>query len=138
MFLGLPFCLRNKEVFPVCLIHFLPCVHAAEMRSFVVLCFTTVSVFSLHCYRSSLSSCLSTEAAGCSVLLLHCNIMPPVCDWAEGPCEFCTISFPTPPFHMSVKGDLSKNVHLMLVGDRRCPCTIFFMELNLTFALRLA
>lgn len=41
-------------------------------------------------------------------------------------------------FHMSVKGDLSKNVHLMLVGDRRCPCTIFFMKLNLTFALRLA
>lgn len=41
------------------------------------------------------------EAPGCSVLLFHSNILPLVCDWAEGSCEFCTLSFPTPPFLMS-------------------------------------
>lgn len=116
--------------------HFLPSVRAAEMHSVIVLCFTSLcSVFSaiaLHFLVSQLA-----EATGCSVLLLHSDILPLVCDWAEGPCEFCTFSFPTPPFHMSAKGDLSKCVHLLLMGDRRCPCTVFFMKLNLTCALRL-
>lgn len=52
------------------------------------------------------------EATGCSALLLHSNILPLVCDWAEGPCEFCTIPFPTPPFHMTAKGNLSLNMRL--------------------------
>lgn len=77
------------------------------------------------------------EATGCSVLLLHSNILPLVCDWAEGPCEFCTISFPTSPFHMTAKGDLSKNACLMLMGVKRSPYKIF-MKLNLFCVLRLA
>lgn len=100
------------------LIHFLPSVLAAEMHTFIVLCFTSL------CVQASLLllfTCLSLNWLRPRAALF-CNSIPPLlCDWAEGPREFCTFSFPTLPFHMRAKGDLSKNVHLMSIGDRRCP-----------------
>lgn len=88
-------------MFPACLIRFFPCMHVAEVHLYLVLCFHHgLSVFIFAVRFPVVSQVI--EAVPALFIALPQQL---VCEGAEGPPEFCTISSSAPALLIGVKGE---------------------------------
>lgn len=117
-------------MFPVCLIHFLPCVHVAEAHPYIVLCFHhSIHVFILRCYCSSFACCFLSDWRHCLLysILLHMHL---VCEWASSPRVLHHL-LPFPSLTYGCEGGTEQrhqNVHLHVYGREEVPLCNFLHQ----------
>lgn len=113
----------------MCLIHFIPYAHAAEVHPYIVLfspqSSCVYSLLLLLCFPvvSQVIECTAFSVPFCFLCILSVS--------KQKVPEFCTVSFPPPPILMGVKGELSKGTEVcicMSMGERRCPYANFFHQ----------